>query len=381
MMPESEGMPLTIFSEAASAIANPEVGRWKDGGGRVMGYFCSAMPEEIITAAGLLPFRIRGTGSQGTELADSCFSSINCTFARHAFNLVLKGEYAFLDGLTMFNSCDNVRRIYDHWTRQVSTPFTHFMSLPRKAEPPQVEFFRGELATFKEHLENHFGVTITDDDLRAAIRLHNQSRRLQRELYELRKGDQPPITGAETLATVVAGTAMPRARFNELLAVLLDETKSAEKPRDWRARLMIVGGILDDPRFVDVVESQGGAVVTDSLCFGSRGFWVDVDESAADPLTALARYYVAERPSCPRTFGLHEKRAGFIRTMIDDFRVQGVIFERLTFCDVWGFEAFPLVNDFEQWGVPVLTLDREYTLSAVGQLRTRVQAFLESLGR
>ena len=371
---------MTLFSQVASSLINPEVESWKANNRQVIGYFCSSMPEEIITAAGMLPFRVRGTGSESTELADTYFSSINCTFCRHAFNMALKGEYEFLDGLVMFNSCDNVRRIYDHWTQQLSTPFTHFMTLPRKAEPPQVEFFRGELEILKECIETHFGVRITDDNLREAIQVHNRSRRLMRDLYELRKRDRPPITGTETLALPVAATAMPKARFNELLTDLLDELKDAEGKEGYRARLLVLGGVLDDPRYMEVIESQGGLVVTDSLCFGTRNFWVDVDESAEDPLLALAQYYVADRPSCPRTFGLHEGRAEYLRKMIEDFGVQGVIFERLTFCDVWGFEAFPLSNDFAEWGVPVLSLDREYTLGAVGQLRTRVQAFLESLG-
>jgi bzd-type benzoyl-CoA reductase N subunit len=369
------------LSKTAKTLANEETKKWKEQGGKVMGYFCSAMPEEIITAAGMLPFRVRGTGSEGTELADAHFSSINCTFARHAFNMALKGELDFLDGLTMFNSCDNVRRIYDHWIREMNTPFTHFMSFPKKAESAQVEFFRNELSKLRAHMEEHLGEKISDDKLREAIKLHNESRRLQRDLYELRKGDAPPITGAETLAITVASAAMPKDRFNELLKEVLNELKGLSGVEGYRARIMVLGGVLDDPQYMEVIESQGGLVVTDSICLGSRNFWLDIDENADDPLMALAQYYVADRPSCPRTFGLHEKRAEFIKQMIDEFRVDGVIFERLTFCDVWGFERFPLVTDFKEWNVPLLSLDREYTLGAVGQLRTRVQAFLETIGR
>ncbi|MFO8010538.1 MAG: 2-hydroxyacyl-CoA dehydratase family protein [Dehalococcoidia bacterium] len=368
------------LAAAAETLANEEIGEWKERGGKVMGYFCSAMPEEIITAAGMMPFRIRGTGSEGTELADAYFSSINCTFARHAFNMAIKGELDFIDGLTMFNSCDNVRRIYDHWIRTMDTPFEHFMSFPKKAEQSQVEFFYRELVRLRAQMETHFKEKITDDKLREAIKLHNETRRLLRKLYELRKSGNPPITGAQSLAATVASTAMPKNRFNQLAGELLEELNLADGIKDYRARLMIVGGILDDPRYLEVIESQGGLIVTDSMCFGSRDFWVDVEEGAEDPLMALAQYYVVDRPSCPRTFGLHEKRADFIRRMIADFRVDGVIFERLTFCDVWGFEQFPIVNDLKEWGVPFVVLDREYILSAVGQLRTRAQAFVETLG-
>jgi benzoyl-CoA reductase/2-hydroxyglutaryl-CoA dehydratase subunit BcrC/BadD/HgdB len=137
---------------------------------------------------------------------------------------------------------------------------------------------------------------------------------------------------------------------------------------------------LDNPAYIEVIEDQGGLVVTDSLCFGSRMLWKDVDEGADDPMTAIARFYVAERPSCPRLYGKYEERAAFVREMIRDFKVDGVILERLAFCDLWGFEQFTIKNDFQDWDIPLLMLDREYTLSGIGQLKTRVQAFLETIG-
>jgi len=110
-----------------------------------------------------------------------------------------------------------------------------------------VEWFRGEIATFKDSLKDHFGVFISDDRLWKAIKIHNETRRLQRQLYELRKKKAPPITGAEVLAVMVAGTAMPREEYNKLLKELVDELSHAEGHSDYRARLMLIGGILDDP--------------------------------------------------------------------------------------------------------------------------------------
>jgi benzoyl-CoA reductase/2-hydroxyglutaryl-CoA dehydratase subunit BcrC/BadD/HgdB len=369
------------FAEAAQTIVNPEVAGWKEKGGKVVGYFCSALPEEMITAAGLLPFRLRAPGSTSTELSDSFLSNLNCSFPRHAFNMALKGEYDFIDALVIFNSCDHIRRVYDHWIRQLKTPFVRILSLPKKAEAPQVEWFRGELASLKEDLQSHFGVEIKDDQLNDAIRLHNETRRLLRELYELRKAKNPPISGSEALAVTVASTAMPQERYNTLLRELLEDVKQAEGISDYRARLMVVGGELDDPQYLQVIEDQGALVVTDSVCFGSRLFWEEVNENAEDPLTALAQYYVADRPSCARMFTEYEKRSAYVRSMLDEFSVDGAIFERLTFCEVWGFEQFSLTNDFKEWNIPLLCMDREYLLSGVGQLRTRVQAFLEMVER
>ncbi|MGB2583001.1 MAG: 2-hydroxyacyl-CoA dehydratase family protein [Dehalococcoidia bacterium] len=369
------------LSQAAETLVNPAIQDWKGQGSKVVGYFCSAMPEEVITAAGLLPFRMRATGSTGTDLSDTYFSSINCSFPRHCFNIALQGGFDFLDGVVCMNSCDNVRRIYDNWKRQLPTTLVHIMSLPRKTGEPQVEWFRDEVANLKQLLEKHFDIEITDERLWYAIKLHNETRRLQRKLYDLRKADNPPITGTEALAVTVAGTAMPKERYNQLLRELLDELSESAGNTDYRARLLLMGGIPDDPAYVKVIESQGGLVVTDSLCFGSRLLWNDIDEGASDPIAALAQYYVADRPSCPRMFGDYERRIGLVRDMIRDFKVDGVILERLAFCDHWGFEQLTIENDLKDDNVPCLIMDREYIMSGVGQLRTRVQAFLETMGR
>ncbi len=369
------------LAEAAETLENEAIKNWKKEGGKVMGYFCSSMSEEVILAAGLLPFRMRATGSTGTELSDAHVSSINCSFMRHCLNAGLSGDLDFLDALIVPNSCDNIRRIYDHWIRKKETPFVRMMSLPRKAGESQIAWYRDEIVNFIAAMEDHFQVNITDDDLRGAIKLRNETRRLQRALYDLRKTEAPPITGAETLAVIVAGTAMPREHYNGLLKELLTDLQGARGNGDFQARLMIIGGELDNPEYLKVIEDQGGLVVTDSLCFGTRMLAKDVDENAEDPLTAIARYYVAERPTCPRVFGMYEKRAEFIKRMIEDFNVDGVIFQRLSFCDLWGIEQFTIKNEFEDWDIPLMMLDREYTLSGLGQLRTRVQAFLETIGR
>jgi benzoyl-CoA reductase subunit C len=389
-VPGSEGRPLetTIKSEAfdqfvqaAGSIMNPAVRDWKDQGGKVVGYFCSHIPTELFMAAELLPFRMRGTGSTGTELSDAFFSSINCSFPRHTFNEALKGEYDFLDGLVCISSCDHVRRVYDNWKRNLPTPFVKIMSLPKKIGEPQVEWYRDEINLLRGDLEKQFGVQISDERLRQTIKLRNETRRLQRQLYALRKGKHPPITGAETLAVMVAGSAMPAERYNALLSSLLDTLKGANGTRDYRARLMIVGSELDDPEYVEVIEEQGGLVVTDSICYGTRTMWVDVDEKAGDPVEALARYYIQERPSCPRMNGDQPRRAKFLQDLIKEFEVDGVIGERMLFCDFWCTEHYMNNLDFKEAGVPFIQIDREYITSGKGQLRTRVQAFLETMGK
>jgi benzoyl-CoA reductase subunit C len=370
------------FARAAEGIMNPHLQAWLDDGGKAAGYFCSTVPEEILVAAGYLPFRIRGTGSTDTELSDAFFSPINCSFPRHAFNQALKGKYDFLDALICINSCDHVRRVYDNWVRNVrNTRFATVMSLPRKVGERQVAWYCDEIHILRKKLEEHLGVEITDEKIRDAIELQNEIRGLQKKLYELRKGERPPITGAETLAVMVAGTSLPKQKYRELLEELLEDLKGVEGNGDYRARLMILGSELDDPEYVKIIEDQGGLVVTDSTCYGTRLMWVQVDASETDPVRALARFYVQSRPACPRMYGNQPERIAFTRRMAEEFKVDGIIGERLQFCDNWLVEHYMTKYDLREHGdIPFLQLDREYILSGKGQIKTRVQAFLETIG-
>lgn len=382
MSVSSESKVFAEFASVARTIMNPAVEGWKSRGGKVVGYFCSHVPTEVLMAAGVLPFRMRGTGSTGTELSDAFFSSINCSFPRHAFNLALRGDYDFLDGLICVSSCDHIRRIFDNWKRNLDTSFVKIMSLPKKVGDAQVAWYEEEINILRQELGEHFGVEITDDRLRAAIKLRNDTRRLQRRLYEVRKAQNPPITGAESLAVMVAGTAMPAETYNPALETLLGELATANgNGRDYRARLMIVGSELDDPGYLEVIEEQGGLVVTDSICYGTRTMWVDVDEEADDPAQALARYYIQHRPSCPRMNDDQPRRAQYLKDLVAEFGVDGVVGERMMFCDFWCAEHHMNRLDFKEAGIPFLQIDREYVSSSMGQLRTRIQAFLETMGK
>jgi bzd-type benzoyl-CoA reductase N subunit len=372
---------LAELLEPSSTILGSHANRWREQGGKVVGYFCSYVPEEIIAAAGILPFRMRGTGSTETTLADTYLSAYNCTFARHCLDLAFNGAYDFLDGVVVINSCDHIRRLYDIWRRKMRTPFVHLIAAPHTAGHEQVRWFRDELTIFKEGLEKHFGVAITPERLRESIRIQNETRKLQKQLYELRRRPSPPISGADTLGIMVASTAMPKQTYNELLRSVLSELDGREGQSNYRARLMLVGGMLDDPAYVNVIEDLGGLVVTDSLCFGTMTFWNQVDEQAKDPLEAIARYYLKERIPCARMIGEHPRRLEFTRELLDTFKVDGVVFQRLKFCHLWGGEGYLLRRALRESGVPILSLEREYVLSGLGQLRTRVQAFLESMGR
>lgn len=361
---------------------NPVVKEWKAEGKKVVGFLCTYMPEEILYAADILPVRLRAPNCSETSLADVYMSHLSCTFMRSCLQFVLEDKFTFLDGLVFTNSCDVVRRLYDNIkeNRRSDFHFMHFITVPHKVNEELVAWYKDEFKEFAENIEKAFEVEITEAKLRQAIDVYNETRHLLRDLYELRKSDSPPISGAETLSVVLAGNSLPKDRYNQMLRKLLDELRKRKGLAKYRARLMIAGsGGCDNPDYFDLMEEMGGLIVTDSLCFGSRYFWEPVD-AGGDLMLNLARSYL-NRPSCPRMVDNVGERGEFVKQMVKDFKVDGVVFQRIRHCDLWGGQLLYTKKDLKEAGIPMLSLEREYMMRDVGQVRTRIQAFLETIGR
>ena len=212
------------FSEIAKSLKNTEIDNWKSTGGKVVGYFCPVIPEEIFIAAGILPFRMRGTGSVSTDSADVYLKSVNCGFPRHTFNHALIGNYDFLDGLVVNSCCDTIMRLAVDWEHAgIKTPFVYSIDNAHASGEHLIGHFHDQLLKMKEAVEKHFSVEITDEKLSAAIILCNETKMLQQKLYNLRKLPNPPISGSETVAVMVASSSMSKEQYNKDLKVLLDE--------------------------------------------------------------------------------------------------------------------------------------------------------------
>jgi len=373
---------LEDLTNLASDLENSAVKDWKSQGKKVVGFFCTYVPEEILYAADILPYRVRATGCTDTSSGDVYMSHLNCSFARSCLSFALEDRYSFLDGLVYTNSCDDVRRMYDN-LRTVAPEkfaFMDFIDVPKKVDDAAIDWYRNGLVGFKSNVEKAFGVTITDEKLKKAIEVYNETRSLLKQLYELRQMDHPPITGAETLKVILAAGSIPKDRFNELMKALLEELKGKKGISGYRARLMIAGaGGCDDPEYFKIIEDLGGLIVTDADCFGSRYFWQPV-EIGDDLMLSLARAYM-DRPTCARMMNRLDERLDFLKDMIADHKVDGVIYQIIRYCQVWGGQLLAVRDELNKAGVPFMYLDREYALGGTGQLKTRIQAFLETIER
>ncbi len=373
---------MTALEELTSVsrdITNPYVDEWKRRGKMAVGFFCSYVPEEVLYAGDILPYRVRPTGCQPpTHLADTCLSHLNCTFVRSCLQFAYEGKYRFLDGFVFADTCDHIRRLHDVMRATGPFPFIRLIGVPHKSGEEAVSYYAGEIARFKSEVEQYFGVEITEARLREAIALYNETRLLLGQLYQLRRGQSPPLTGAEALNVIIAATSMPREQYNGLLSRLLGQLRGSQGTGKCRARLMISGGGgCDDDSPFRVMEDLGGLIVTDTLCFGSR-YFMQPPAGGDDLIMGLARSYL-NRPSCARMSDKVSERAQFTKRLIREAGVDGVVYQRMQYCDLWGGQLLHLRKVLKEGNIPLLDIEREYHWGAVGQVRTRTQAFLEMI--
>lgn len=370
--------------EIINAAGNSYVDQWKKSGKAVVGYPCTFVPDEVMYAADILPYRLRGTGTTSSSIGDTYFGPVICSFPKCVLQLAGEGKFKFLDGTIIVPGCDSMRRLDECWRKAgedypgIVPGFFHYFGVPHKVTDYSLKWFYEEIVKLKEKLEEHFGVTITDQALQGAIRVYNESRKLLIQLDKLRMKDEPVITGEDALAIIMAASAMPRDEFNKMLRKTLSQLESKKETIKGKKRLMMVGSVNDDPEFMKVIEDCGAVIVTDTLCFGSRSY-SDLTGETGDPLFALAQRYL-NHAYCPRMFGYYKERLKNIRDRAREAKVDGIILQNIRFCDLHGSENGIFERDLEKEGIPCTRMEREYgPLTESGRVKMRVDAFLERI--
>jgi bzd-type benzoyl-CoA reductase N subunit len=366
---------------------NPYIQDWKANGGKVFAYVCSYVPEEIIYAvkgvakSRYLPVRLGATGCDNTEDSDIDLSRCLCSFVRSTLQMGLDGEYSFLDGLVFSSCCEQMRRSFEYWRDKLHPDFLEMISVPRTTDTEaHFEWYLQEIQNVREKFGQKYGLMSSKASLRETVKIYNRFRKLMLEVYSLRSGDAPKLTGTEALKIAQAGFNLPKDIFNEKLEVAIDELKARPGISDYRARVLLAGSPIDDPALVEIIESTGALVVTDTLCTGRKYIEGMVDETTDDPVRAIAKRYFS-RETCPRMMDGTDSRVAYVKRLAKEANVDGVIFQYITFCDNHNIENIIESRSLEKDGVPTLTLEREYQPGDVGRLRTRVQAFMERINK
>lgn len=343
-----------------------------------IGWVCTHTPEEVLYAAGFHPFFILEK-TPSTKRADTYLHHNLCPYVRSCLDFGLKAEDSSLKGMVIMNSCDAMRGLYHCWQNYVSTtPFVHFMNIPKDSSPLALEYFGQEVHRLRTALEDYTGRKIQDSALWGAIDVYNESRDLMRELYELRKNPDCSLKGTTVFKVIQASQRMSKKNFNEKLKGFIQDVKK-QKGTTSRAdepRIMIVGSLLPSAQLIEIVEEAGAVVVCDDLCSGSRYFDRNV-EKGNDPIQALSARYLLKAPCARRK--ATELRLERGKELLESFHVDGIIYQTVKFCDNHLYD-FPVYREyFQEKGVPVLQIEEDIVGGNIGQIKTRIEAFVEML--
>jgi benzoyl-CoA reductase/2-hydroxyglutaryl-CoA dehydratase subunit BcrC/BadD/HgdB len=353
---------------------------WKAGGGRIVGYTGLAVPEEIIHAARMLPFRISADNEPvSLRKADACMLPSTSPAERALLQMALDGRYDFLDGVVVSVVNEGARRLVDNWRVYAPRPYMDAIFLPRKRTDEAHALYLADLEDWRNRLSEVRGAYIVDRDVKRAIEACNRGRELLQTLYALRRRDRPPVTGAEMLEVVKAATRMPREKFNDLLAQLLAEIESTGREIGKSRRLMVIGSELQNSTWIEALEEFDAVVVTDELCTGTR-YCCGMVDTSLPPMEALARHYLLAR-SPGETVRPAGKRFRHVFTMAGQYKVDGVVSQIQRDDAEYGHDRMILKKEMEERGIPILELDVDFGDGRSEQLTTRFEAFMEVLKR
>jgi benzoyl-CoA reductase/2-hydroxyglutaryl-CoA dehydratase subunit BcrC/BadD/HgdB len=361
------------------------INKWKRQGKYVFGLISFDIPEELIHAAGILPLRLFGA-MESVEKAHKYISSWCCSYSRRCLEAALNGQYRWIDGIVGSKLEDTTIQLFDLLRCVVKPKFSHILQTPVVRTELSKQFFINELLIFKKKLEDFTGKTISDHDLRNSIRIYNKDRRLLRRLYETRKADNPPFSSSEILKAVISSMTMTKEQHARkvtrfLRNIELNHGKEKEVVEN-KVRVHISGTEIYDPEILQIIEDCGAIIVSDDLNTGSTYFWTDVDENK-DPYEALAEHYLLSKEVTMQITGRFSssitERAEYIRSLVEKFRAEGVIFLIDKGCEVFGY-AYPHLRDsLKKHGIPCIRLDFDIPFSRE-YYAARVRAFVEMRG-
>ena len=380
---------LIFFENLLDNPDNDLVKQAKADGRLAIGYTCYHIPEPILNVGNCFSVRLRAPRTGSLDIATYYMSNYTCEFARALLERAIEGGFEFLDALAGVDACSMMNRAMEHFEilKVNSNPnfFVTHCDIPYKIESYTLESYVKQMRLrVLDRLTANYGVDTSDAAIRKAVAEHNEVCSIISEIGQMRKADNPVITGYEFHILNLVSYTCPKALILPYLRETLEELKSREPDPapSFRARVAVIGSEIDDPGFTRLVESCGALVVSDRYCFGSTpGREIIELNDEEDALTQVC-LHVMKHSECARYIADEkvQQRRDTADRLAREYKADGIIYEQMKYCDYWGFER-ALVSHImkEEYNWPVLSVDRLYNIGVSGQLRTRVQAFVESL--
>ncbi len=380
---------LIYFESLLENADNELVKQAQADGGLAIGYTCFHIPEVILNCGNMFSVRLRAPNTGSIDIATYYMSNYTCEYARALVERGIEGGYQFLDAMIGVDACSMMNRAMEHFEildiNDKPTFFVTHTDMPYKITDYTVDsYVRQMRLRVLDRLTEVYGDDTSDAAIRQAVEEHNEVCRIISDIGEMRKADNPVITGYEFHVLNLVTYTCPKKLILPYLRETLEELKTREPDvkSPFRARVAIVGSEIDDPNLTKLIEGCGALVVSDRYCFGSTpGREVLKLKDDEDALTQICRHYM-EVSECARYIADEKvmQRRETADRLAREFKAEGIIYEQMKYCDYWGFER-ALVSHImhDEYGWPVLSIDRLYNNGNSGQLRTRCQAFVESL--
>ncbi|MFC1822906.1 2-hydroxyacyl-CoA dehydratase subunit D [Thermodesulfobacteriota bacterium] len=341
----------------------------------IFGYITEHVPIELIHAAGILPLRIQGGNT--ADLADLHLQAFSCSYARSAIHMAMNGSYDYLNGLISSKTCDVALSLFQIWEDCRPLQFKWLLSLPGNCDADAIAYFRDELVELKTAVEEYRQLEISEEGLLQAIELYNDIRQVVNQLWVKRKVGSLALSTGDLVRALKGSQVLPPESSLDLLKRLLENGDGQTPLQGSDVRLMLFGTSYADATLVDIIEKNGGRVLMDDTHSIGRLFGSNV-EIQDDPLTSIAQHYVCKVTGCYRL--TYEERWERIQNLIKEWNINGCIHIIQKFCDTSLFDSPLIQDDLKALGIPTLVLDIDDTSPGMGQLETRVQAFIEMVG-
>jgi benzoyl-CoA reductase subunit C len=350
---------------------------WKKAtGGKVMGYYEPYMPEEVAYAAGILPVRLLSEHEPDSITDRYMYGQCACT--RDLLNLFARGRFDYIDGHTYAEACQWMRGAFQTCEEYMpKNAYSHYVYTPDYTDGPRSkDLMRTEVESFKKSLEEWTGNRITNRDLDHAINIYNINRRLLHEVYEMRRLDNPVLTGTEAMEMVLTSQIMDKEEHNKLLKEAIRELRQRRGVNNNGIRVMLIGSPTSDVELEKMIESLGAVVVIDELCTGAGYFWNEV-VPLEDRLMAISLRYLG-KPHCALKDNNWRRRPAFIHQLYEDFNARGVIISKEIYCHPHGTDNPELWKQFREHYMPFHYLERDTTKPG-REMQVRLEAFLNML--
>ena len=355
----------------------------KDNGGKIVGTYCSFIPTELIIAAGAIPVTLCATSEEPIAAAEEHLPSNLCPLIKASYGFALTDTcpyFYFSDFIVGETTCDGKKKMFELMN---DIKDTYVMQLPSSRDEVALTMWEAEIKKFWKKLEDFYGVTITEEDVKKAILQKNAERDLVLEYLDLGKLNPSPISGYELGTKLDTMSFIPSMEERcKQLRERIDEVKA-----DWetnykgkvsrKPRILITGcpngGVRD--KTIKVLEELGADVVAFDACNSNREKIEKVDTTL--PVTeALAKKYLNINCS---VMSPNTNRLKFISDMIDDYQVDGVLEIILQACHTFSIESYNVKKSILAKGIPYLKVETDYSKADAGQINTRLEAFLETI--